>query len=161
MSGNTPKILIVVAVVIAVLFVAGTGIGLSGGLPGISLEGVLNTFGGLLPSPGVTVAELSTSPEACLNRQLQRIVVPALGQCQIVVGPSQARIRVLTLTSQSALRVRAALTPVEDRTLTVTARLPGDEEPANQLTIDIFGEGASLIIDQCAPVSGDACIVDL
>ena len=161
MSGNTPKILIVVGIVLVVLFVAGLGIGAGGGLPGLSVEGVLGAFGSLMPSPPVALSDVSASPESCLDRAVQRMIVPSLGQCVLTVGPADANVRTLALTSGSALRVRMTVSPTEGKTMTVTDHLPGDAEPANRLELDIFGRGGTLIIDQCAPASGSACVIDV
>lgn len=161
MSGNTPKILVVVGIVLVILFVAGAGIGAGGGLPGLSVDAVLGAFGGLLPSPPVAMADVSASPESCLDRTVQRVIVPVLGQCVLAVGPGSANVRTLTLTSASALRVRMTVSPTEGKTMTVSAALPRDTEPANRLKLDIFGRGGTLVIDQCVPAGGSACVIDV
>ena len=61
MSGNAPKILIVVLVAIVVLFFVGIGVGAGGGIGSISLDSVISTFSGLIPTPAVTLAEISTT----------------------------------------------------------------------------------------------------
>lgn len=170
MSGNAPKILIVVGIVLVVLFVAGVGIGANGGLPGLSVEGVLGAFGSLMPSPPVAIADVSASPGSCLDAAVQRVIVPSLGQCVLTVGPADATVRTLALTSNSALRVRMTVSPTDGKTMTVTDNLPrapqpappgGTPPPTNRLELDIFGRGGTLIIDQCLPASGSACVIDV
>ncbi len=170
MSGNTPKILIVVGLVLVVLFVAGVGIGASGGLPGLSVDGVLGAFGSLLPAAPVAMTDVSASPEGCLDATVQRVIVPSLGQCVLTIGPADANVRALVLTSASALRVRMTVSPTDGKTMTISDTLPQDVDPpppgatptpTDRLTLNIFGGGGTLIIDQCLPAGGSACVVDL
>lgn len=169
MSGNTPKVLIAVGVVLVVLFVAGTAIGANGGLPGLSVEGVVGALGGLLPSARVELADVTATPESCLDRTTQRLLVPQLGQCVLQIGPSSANVRTLRLTSGSALRARMTVEATEGRPLTIRAELPADPRPGldgtpaptNELKLDVYSSGGTLIIDQCVPASGGACVVDL
>lgn len=166
----SPKLLIVVAVVLVVLFLVSVGIGSGGGLPGLSVEGVVGALENLLPSARVEIADINADPESCLNRQLQRLVVPQLGQCSLTVAPSSVNVRSLTFTSDSALRVRTRVEPVEGETMTIRAELPAEPQPGfaggppprtDQIKLDIYGSGGTILIDQCVPDSGSACVIDL
>lgn len=161
MSGNTPKILVAAGVILVVLFAVSVGIGANGGVPGLSVEAVVAAFENLIPSPPVALADISASPESCLDRTLQRIVIPSLGQCLLTVGASNSNVRTLTLTSDSSLRVRTTVSPAEGKTMTVNNTLPRDTAPVTRLELDIFGRGGTLLIDQCIPASGSACVIDV
>ena len=161
MSGNAPKILVVVLVVVAVLFFAGIAIGANNGVGGVSLEGVINSLAGLMPSPAVGADAIASSPDGCFDRGLQRIFVPSGGRCDLQIAPSSATVRSLKLKVAGGQGVHLALTvePVEDKPLVIDTDLPKDGN--DQMSLSIFAEGGTLILDGCTAGVGGSCIVDL
>ncbi len=160
MSGNAPKILVVVLVVVAVLFFAGIAIGSNNGVGSLSLDGVIGSLSGLLPSPALSMSEISSSPSGCLDAQLQRILVPGGGSCAFQIAESSSAVRSFKLQIAAGQGVHLALSVrVQDKPLTIKTDLPKDGN--NQTTLSIFGSGGTLVIDQCTVGVGGACVVDL
>ncbi len=160
MSGNAPKIVIVVLVVVVVLFALGIGVGAGGGIGGISLDGVINTFAGLLPIPALDLNEVSASPSSCLNRTTQRIVIPNGGSCTLDVAESSANVRALKLRIASGASVALHMTtqPDGEHNMDIGSDLPSNGN--SQITLNFYKASGELKIENCTS-SGSGCVIDI
>lgn len=161
MSGNAPKILIVVLVGVVALFVVGVGVGASGGIGGISVDGVINMLAGIFPAPAVKPDEIDASPSSCFDRGLQRIVIPGGGECELEIAESSANVRVLKLeiAAGGAAHLEQVVSPVEDREMVVETDLPNDGE--RRINLTFYPSGGNLLIDECVVNSGSACVINI
>ena len=166
MGENAPKIVIVVLVIVAVLFFVGVGVGANGqnngqgGLPGVSVEGAINTFAGLIPAPTVAPSEISSS-SGCFSASQRSITVANFGGCTLEIADSDANIRSLKLKINPGQRVHLESTsnPVEDKPLLTKANLaPGG---TTEITLNFFKENGSITISNCIPGSGSVCILTI
>ncbi len=162
MSGNAPKILIVVLVVIAVIFFVGIGVGASGGISGFSIDSLTSQFSSLLPAPALSLSDISDSSN-CLNTGLQRIVVPVLGSCEFSVAQSDSTLRALKLkiAAGETVQIHQTSAPVKDHPdnkLDVTTSLPKDGK--DEITLNFFGAGGDLTISGCS-AGGNPCQIDI
>lgn len=164
MNQNTTRIVIVVLVVVAIVFFVGVGVGAGGsnngdgGLPGISMDGVINTFAGLIPAPTVAANEIDASPSSCFDPNTRRIIVQNFGSCHLEIADSDANIRALKLQLAPNQRVHIESTsnPVEDKPMVTKADLP--LHGSNQITLNFFKENGSVTFSNCIPNSGSVCV---
>jgi hypothetical protein len=140
-----PKVLLVIVIVLALLFVAGTAVGVSrqnGDIENLS-PAWLERAGGLLSrEQGLTVDDLMASTPATCRQQLRQGVFdfPDGGSCRLDIAASSAPIRTLSL----ALRQGSADVVVlqrGERGLTIEQRLRG--RPAS---FQFYEEGGILQI---------------
>ena len=161
MGENAPKIVIIVLVVVVVLFVVGIGVGAGGGIGSFSVDNAINSLGGLFPAPAVAGDEIDASPSSCFNRDLQRIIIPGGGECELEFAESSANVRSLKLqiAPGAIVHIEMIVSPVEDHEMTIETDLPNNGD--RQINLTIFPSGGSLIIDECVVNSGSACVIDL
>ena len=153
---DTTKLVIVVLVAIVVLFVLGIGIGAGGGIRTITVEGIANTFAGLIPSPAINLDDIIASPAGCLNRGQRRIVVPNLGACQLTIAPSDTTVRSLKLqiASGGSVNITMEAEPVADKTLHIDSNLPDNGNDQITLTFFKSDEPTPMSIGLCSNASG-------
>ncbi|HVU10447.1 MAG TPA: hypothetical protein VHD90_04175 [Phototrophicaceae bacterium] len=162
MSGNAPKILIVVLIMIAVIFFVGIGVGASGGIAGFSIDSLTSQFSGLLPAPALSLSDI-TDASNCLNTTLRRIVVPAVGSCEFNIAQADATLRALKLkiAPGQTVQIHQTSAPVKehpDNKLDVTTSLPKDSK--DEITLNFFGAGGDLTISGCS-AGGNTCQIDI
>ena len=167
MGENAPKIVIVVLVIVAVVFFIGVGVGAGGqnngqgGLSSISVDGVVNTFAGLIPAPAVTASEINASPSSCFDPNQMRFIVPNVGNCHFDITESSANIRALKLQISPGQQVHIESTsdPVEDKPLLSKINLPSGGNA--QTTLNFFKKHSSITISNCVPNSGSICTLTI
>ena len=164
MGENAPKIVIVVLVIVVVVFFIGVGVGAGnngkGGLPGITVDSVVNSFRGLIPAPAVTADEISAS-SSCFNAAQMRITVPTIGSCQFTVSDSDANVRALKLQINPGQRVHIESTthPAGDNPMKATIDLkPGGD---TETTLNFFKKNNNLTISNCNPGGGSFCTLTI
>jgi len=160
MNQNTTKIVIVILVVVAVVFFIGVGVGAGGGnngqggLPGISVDSVVSTFGSLIPAPAVGLNEMHGS---CLNTASTppTIVIPGNGNCELNIDDSDANIRALKLemTAGQAIHIESTSEPIKDKPMPTKADLSLSGK--TKITLNFFKTGSSVNF-QCFGFSGCA-----
>ncbi|MEO8394648.1 MAG: hypothetical protein ABI700_16755 [Chloroflexota bacterium] len=168
MNQNTTRIVIVVLVIVAVVFFVGIGVGAGGqnngqgGLPGLSVDGVVNSFAGLIPAPAVAVSEIDASPSNCFDPNLQRIIVQSGGSCHLEINDSDANIRALKLelASNQRVHIESISNPVEDTEMPSKIDLASDSN-AKGVTLDFFKTNNSVTFSNCIPNSGSVCILNI
>jgi hypothetical protein len=165
MNQNTTRIVIVVLVLVAVVFFIGIGVGAGGGnngqggLPGVSVDSVVNAFAGLIPAPTLSVNEINASPSNCFDPNLQRIVVQSLGSCTLEIRSSDANIRALKLqiSPNQRVHIEAVSNPVKDTEMPSKVNLPSNGK--SEVTLNFFQTNNSVTFSDCIPNSGSVCIL--
>lgn len=154
---DTNKLVIVVLVAVVVLFVLFVGVGASGGIKSITVDGVVNSLAGLLPSPSVDLNDITASPDGCLNRAQRRLLVSSSG-CELTIAASDATVRSLKLqiAPGRSVNITTTVEPVEDEPLDIDADLPNHGD--DQLTLTFFKSETSstVVISGCSDASGCA-----
>ena len=158
---DTTKLVIVILVAIVVLFALGIGAGAGGGIGTITVEGIANTFAGLIPSPAISMDEISASPSGCLNTSQRRIVVPNVGGCLFTIAPSDATVRSLKLQIAPGASVSITMTsePVEGKVMDIDSDLPNNGN--DQITLTFFKSDApkTMMISGCSNSGG--CVLNI
>jgi hypothetical protein len=163
MNQNAPKIVIVVLVIVAVLFFVGVGVGAGGqnngqgGLPGISVDSVVNSFSGLIPAPALSVNEIHSPSSGCITVDATSIVVVKGGNCHLEIKDSDANIRALklTLANNQSIHIESTSDPVENKPMLTKVDLPSNGN--TQITLNFFKTNSSVTFSECVPNSGDRC----
>lgn len=173
---DSKKLVIILIVVVIVLFAISAGIGAGGGLGGDDpqswVDSLVNSLGGLFPAQPIGLDEISASPDSCLDRTTGRILVPTLGSCALTFAPSQSNTRRLTLqvVPGASVRYRMEVQPVEERSFEIEERLPSapqppqpnaTPQPTDRVHLDIYKQGGSLIIDECATDGASQCVINV
>ncbi|MBI1257354.1 MAG: hypothetical protein GC204_07780 [Chloroflexi bacterium] len=167
MNQNTTRIVIVVLVLVVIVFFVGIGVGAGGqnngqgGLPGLSVDSVVNRLGGLVPAPAVEASEITASPSPCFDSTLMRIRVQNAGSCHLTIADSDKDIRALKLQIEPGQRVHIDSTsdPVKDKPLESKLDLPSGGNA--QITLNFFKENGSVTINNCVPNSGNLCVLNI
>ncbi|MCC6802640.1 MAG: hypothetical protein IT319_07130 [Anaerolineae bacterium] len=154
---DTNKLAIVILVAIVVLFFLFVGVGASGGIKSINVNGVVNSFAGLLPSPAVDLNDITASPESCLNRSQRRLLVTISG-CELTIAASDATVRSLKLqiAPGRSVNITTTVEPVEDQPLDIDADLPNHNEDNLTLTFFKSETPSTVIISACSDAGGCA-----
>ena len=173
---DSKKLVIILIVVVVVLFAISAGIGAGGGLggddPQVWVDSLVNSLSGAFPAQPINLNEISASPDSCLDRTTGRIMVPTLGSCTLTFAPSQANTRRLTLqvVPGASVRYRMEVQPVEERSFEIEERLPSapqppqpnvTPQPTDRVHLDIYKQGGSLIIDECATDGASQCVINV
>ncbi len=145
------KVLIGVLVLVGLLFFCGVGAGFTvgGGPPGNTPSA--SALRGLLEKP-VKAQELSASPGSCVQADI--IVVNSGASCTITVQSADAAARQLRLQTVQGhvqavaltLRFPAPSTPPPPTPPPTPITMTAHPTPAAMLSLDIFREGATLVI---------------
>lgn len=173
---DSKKLVIILIVVVVALFLVSAGIGANGGLgsddPQGWIDSLMQSLGGLFPAQPIRLDEISASPDGCLDRSTGRIIVPTLGSCALSFAPSEANTRALTLqiVPGASVRYRMEVQPIEEQSFEIEERLPSvppppppgaTPQPGDRVRLDIYKQGGSLIIDECASDDSSQCVINI
>jgi hypothetical protein len=156
-----PKLVLVVLVLFAVLFIAGLGLGLRGEGSGLANVDWIETLSGAL-TPHVDVDALQGP---CLDPAAKGVALERRATCQVSIPSAAAGTRriALTLSEGRRVEVRYQAPPTHDR-------IDNNDEMANQVValesgktpaLVILKEGGSLTFTACDAPDGVRCQIGL